>query len=127
MYLHKSLREADEPPAPRSFQADAQPGPATLPLPPACHRVFEATWAMLLGHRQSIRAGVPGCTCGMTFNSHSTFVADHTHHLAEEVVREVLRLTVGVLEADQAADHAAAADLIRTVLAPVREPERIPA
>ncbi|MBE4720499.1 hypothetical protein [Pseudarthrobacter sp. AB1] len=106
MYLHRSLRDPDATPS------------------PPCPKVFDATWALILGHRSCLRAGVPGCTCGVTFAAHATFIADHAQHLSDEVVRHVLGYAIRVLE-EEPARADAAADRVRSMLSQLPAPETV--
>jgi hypothetical protein len=132
-YLHKSLRGAPAAaftvarPVPTTSEKPAVPEQLPAAAKPVCPKIFDATWALILGHRQFIRAGVPGCSCGVTFASHNTFVADHTQHLSDQVVRHVLTFVLSTLEAGEAHDLPSTLDAIRAMLPPVTEPEAVPA
>lgn len=102
-YVHKSRRAAlpAAPPIPPALPPAPLPEKAVAPAaPPVSRALLDATWAVVLGHRQFIRAGVPGCSCGVTFDSHATFVADHTQHLTQEVVTHVLTFLLRAAEGE---------------------------
>lgn len=129
-YVHKSLRPGTTPPPKSTAPTSLRAAPAVDPAPPApaattapaapppgvSRALFDATWAVVLGHRQFIRAGVPGCSCGVTFASHATFVADHTEHLSCEVVTHVLTFLLRAAEG-QDQDMTATVELLRSMLA----------
>lgn len=92
MYTHKSLREKARSTACLAPVVRSDPAPLNL-------RVLDGTWALVLGHRPVIRAGVPGCTCSAEFACHATFTADHAQHLADEIVPYVLGHAIRTLEA----------------------------
>ena len=96
MYTHKSLRASAA--ASGSDPAATTLDAVTEPHPSLGLTLLDGAWAEVLGHRSNIRAGVPGCTCGVTFSHHTTFTADHAQHLAGEVVRYVLGFSLRALE-----------------------------
>lgn len=127
-YVHKSLRAPSQPVAVVAPPVVSPPAVVTVPVPvpKVPHELFDATWALVLGHRQFIRAGVPGCSCGVTFDSHATFVADHAQHLSDEVVTHVLKFLLKAVERE-AADVAAVLSLLQSMLAEAPVLEGVPA
>ncbi|ACL42050.1 hypothetical protein Achl_4099 (plasmid) [Pseudarthrobacter chlorophenolicus A6] len=66
-------------------------------------RLMASSSDVLLGHRDKITAGVPGCSCGTTYpeDSFSYFPILHAQHMAEEVVSHVLNAAVTAVRTDQ--------------------------
>lgn len=70
---------------------------------PADHRrIFASSSDVLLGHREKITAGVPGCTCGEAYpeDSYPYFPVLHAQHVAEVIVFHVLDAAVAAVHAD---------------------------
>ena len=49
-------------------------------------RLVGQTAKVLLEHRQRVRAGVPGCTCEVEFDSYLTMPEEHARHVAAVTV-----------------------------------------
>lgn len=78
--------------------------PAPVPEMAMNHlRLMASSSDLLLGHRDKITAGVPGCICGVTYpeDSFSYFPILHAQHLAEQVVSHVLNAAVTAIRTDQ--------------------------
>lgn len=128
-YVHKSRRPVPaQAPAPQLADppATTRAEPAVAGRPSASRALLDATWAVVLGHRQFIRAGVPGCSCGKTFTSHATFVADHTQHLTQEVVTHVLTFLLRAAEGNDQ-DMTSAVQLLGSMLSSAPALEGAPA
>lgn len=81
---------------------------AAAPAVPDHERLLDSTSDVLIGHRDKITAGVPGCLCGKTYpeGSFSYFPILHAQHLADVAVRHVLEAAAAAVHADQE-DYAA--------------------
>ncbi|WP_026535758.1 hypothetical protein [Arthrobacter sp. H14] len=71
-------------------------------------RIFGSTADLLLGHRQKVTAGVPGCTCGESFPEATWAVAPalHAQHVSEAVTFHVLNAAFAEIQVDM--EHYAA-------------------
>lgn len=77
-YVHRDARA----------RARAEETPLT---PEREQQLAEEAQMWILEHRQRIKAGVPGCTCGTDFDSYATWEADHALHLAGQLVGPIAR------------------------------------
>lgn len=65
-------------------------------------RIFGSTADLLLGHRQKVTAGIPGCTCGASFSDVPLAIvpALHAQHVSEAVTCHVLDAAFAEIQAD---------------------------
>lgn len=80
---------------------DAEPPETPAPAPDRL-QLLASTTDIVLGHRDKITAGVPGCTCGKTYpeDSHGYFAVLHAQHVAAQTVAHALTTVVAAILAD---------------------------